>query len=82
MAVLSGTVIDKVTSSVALSATLTNDLLKSRPVQPSGLSTMLIATMSSPVPKFSISIVTETGTPTVASTVLSVSSTDKSIQYS
>ena len=78
---LSGTVILKVTSSLPFSATLMNGLLKSTPVQPSG-GVFVIAIISSPVPKFSTSIVTETGIPTVASTVLSESSTDKSIQYS
>ena len=56
-------------------------LLKSIPVQPSG-GVLVIAIISSPVPRLSTSIVIETGTPTVASTVLSESATDKSIQYS
>ena len=56
-------------------------LLKSTPVQPSG-GVLVIAIISSPVPRLSTSIFTDTGTPTVASTVLSASATDKSIQYS
>ena len=75
----SGTVIDKPTKPEEPSTTFKKEVLNSKPVQPSGAVDDK-ATMSSPVPKLSTVIVTVTGVPIIASTVLD--STERSIQYS